>query len=1281
MGNYIYKHGLPGIGVTGKPGKQGKSGNSIYFGTFDSFFTYIDSSSLLNSSIDYDDKDYDITYTKDELRLNPKYNAGDLLYILNSSNNNSSIDYVIEVTDELTTCTSTQLKEHVSYTYPFTVDKTKHNKLNIVGSETTRTLKNGMFIANELYNDYPVNINRITNITNDKPLKTNTNDKDIFLINEHSNIPVKCNIKNETTYTYLNNGKEIHKYKHAITGNKSLLTLKGPNNLFDIISNGTNYIGLKTNQNLYIDNLYIKKDNIGNIESLNTLYDNELKLDKHGNCYTLTEDNYDASTQTFIMNIDDFFNVSDVSKSDYVYGYTHLYWNYNDMGNLNSSCHYMYGPNYIRGTFIDDTPTDVSVPKLNKFGNYIRNYEDETYKNIEDSDIKQLLINTYDYQTILDVSDKLPETVNKTLLKKYCDQKVNGIIETEVQEQYLKYDKVLLPESKLYYKKYYNDNKIIIVGNDIEKFKFSDLFDTSFYSGNDYKQYNYGDSSIMRISLDIADPTSQKYRHHLIYQYIGNKKSMKYFSNVTKADFNYQTSQFDINSSFVPVNKENNIKTYDYNDIFDITIDNNKMYIELKDKLTSIYDLIVYENSTQLNDITVNVDTSIYTISDIITSKQDIQTDVINKINDNNFLTDLYNSSVINIPNTEILYTFKYNTIDNNENDLKNKVYTNIVTYNRIISGYTEKRTIPDIKLHIYNDMESLEKLNNSNNGILCNQFQTFMSIQIDNFNDDNWGIYKKYYNNIKIRLYLNHNFIDSKDGTSTISENNSIIYKWNSDRITYSLLKPNIDIFNVTAKQLLDKNNIKEPIEDYYEFTIDEANSGIWYLRFYMESENPEPYSFTLQEYIDKIEIVSDKHKLPLENININKSHLFESNVLKCSIAPISYIASYNQRSTLSNRILQQDLRLRKWFGNPDITNIAILPYKYDEISQHKYQHNKENINRVPNWNSISFKCRYLQDNIQKMSIFTQNINNLYKLIPDKLYSTEWLCEDKDDISENYLRFIYDTNLFMPRLIHDQYSIIFNNKRLLASQYSQLSNNSAIYVHQYNDIQLRSEQLIKSMMKWNDIYEKDYHYDTDNPFNGHFETYGNGYQYLPKTSDNGQYSLNNILSLNDVKTQNELQFFDLGKNKVKTYKVNKPNKIDSYTPSLLFRSLLYQLSWCYPYYTTNNGKEKDNTNNNTKYPIQNKQYIKQLDFDIASVINGKNNEDKMPYNLCYNIYPRMMFNDEEQYNVVLMLRRPSIVKEGQYQLTPKDIGFYSNDSDLSNIKLDNINKYLYPLN
>ena len=49
--NNIYKNGLPGIGVTGQQGKKGKSGNSIYFGTLDSFFSYIKISALKNRYI------------------------------------------------------------------------------------------------------------------------------------------------------------------------------------------------------------------------------------------------------------------------------------------------------------------------------------------------------------------------------------------------------------------------------------------------------------------------------------------------------------------------------------------------------------------------------------------------------------------------------------------------------------------------------------------------------------------------------------------------------------------------------------------------------------------------------------------------------------------------------------------------------------------------------------------------------------------------------------------------------------------------------------------------------------------------------------------------------------------------------------------------------------------------------------------------------------------------------------------------------------------------------
>ena len=75
----VNKHGIPGIGVTGKPGKKGKTGNSFYMGPIDQFFEFIGENNLTDSSIDYDDIDYNITYAEDEERLSHIYNEGDIV--------------------------------------------------------------------------------------------------------------------------------------------------------------------------------------------------------------------------------------------------------------------------------------------------------------------------------------------------------------------------------------------------------------------------------------------------------------------------------------------------------------------------------------------------------------------------------------------------------------------------------------------------------------------------------------------------------------------------------------------------------------------------------------------------------------------------------------------------------------------------------------------------------------------------------------------------------------------------------------------------------------------------------------------------------------------------------------------------------------------------------------------------------------------------------------------------------------------------------------------------
>ena len=175
-------------------------------------------------------------------------------------------------------------------------------------------------------------------------------------------------------------------------------------------------------------------------------------------------------------------------------------------------------------------------------------------------------------------------------------------------------------------------------------------------------------------------------------------------------------------------------------------------------------------------------------------------------------------------------------------------------------------------------------------------------------------------------------------------------------------------------------------------------------------------------------------------------------------------------------------------------------------------------------------------------------------------------------------------------------------------------------------------------MKTWNNLYEEQFAYKSDNPYRGHLETYGNGYQYLPKTADTGQFLQDGIMSLSDIKTVNNdvLTEYDV----LQIQSCEKPDKSDDYVPSILFRSLLYNMKWTYPKY----------------YSEQGLNLINMLPFSEAS-ITGSNPEDTvMPYNLCYTIYPRIMFNDEEQTNIILMLRKPTVVNETKDSLETEDL-------------------------
>lgn len=1333
----VFKHGLPGIGITGKPGKKGKSGNAIYFGTFDSFFTFIGNDILKDLSIDYDDIDYNITYANNEERLNPKYNKGDILYITSDSSipNEKKILYAVEITDKLTTCTKSYFKNHITYNDPFTKKFTLDNINYILPVNIVNTASKTLYTANEKHKNSQVNI---TYVNSDNKLPSVEEYKieddniglDNRLKNTYNEIPGR-HIKDSSREEIINNGDVIHIYDYqGIKESSAFLSLKVEDtgqkllNITPDINKSLN-INVKDSNNranLYIDNLYIKNNNYGNVEAYNALYESQISLDENGNCYTLTENDYDVSSQSFKINVSSFFTNDNITNSSFNFGYTHMYWNYSDQNYVDTYETNHYRDNYIRKKGvrrITVDSSDPSIPLLDSYGAYIRNWDSSEYKKVNNIYIKQLLINTYDYLTLYDVSLQLNHSVSENDYNEASTY--HGIITTGKYEVDVNYETIteyrltkeksnsrrptqinpsiyygadinsqilpntgiqILPDgSKIDVGNYYYVNKsyeytiydssyiedtfyinskqvkkvkgLIIqpnhsttqggtlldtyINNSVLSTDVSKYIDTNFYS---YIEHFYNPSDLT-IKLDKLDNNAMQYRHHQIIQWVQLEDGLKYYSKPTDINFNWQDNSFNIDTTWTPrtYSVSNTIDKNTLGDInlFDITFNDDEKTINIATNIPAKYDddyitnVEVYENSSLLKG---TYDNNAYIGSIGIV---DVQRDTVkNSISNSAILDDLYIGKNTNIPYEYVQYTIKYSLVD--EEELKH-----IATYSRSINGFNDYRKLPTVTFKTYNDIESLEKFNRAETGILCNQFQTFIGIKIDNFSSDDWG--KMSYNIKDPNIVLN-----MKLETATESFFNELSKDDKHYNVSFRLLKPTVDIFNITQKDLYDENNIKESDSNItfdnikYSFNISEAEQGMYYFHMLIESTNPEPvYIKNIRLLVNKLQVnYSTNYDSKVNSTLHTTNPIYYSDYLNFAIAPISLIADkiYNS-DTNNNKLLYLNDNFQ--YKDDNEFNLYIKPYKLEDINDSATNY-LDNSTAVC-WNAIKFKLRYLQDNIQNLEIFTQNINNLKDIIPDSIYDSSILANDNDDISYNYLQLVYDSNLLNIRQIDDQYQFSFNGDNYLASQYGQLKNQTALFFKEEMTYPLRNDLLISSLKVWNDEYKNNYYKDSDNPYIGHNSTYGNGYQYLSNNADTGQYNADSIYSLSDILSIGNNYFFDTDNKAEYEQSLNHDYEVNTYTPSNLFRSLLYQLKWSYPKYETSDTNMKK---------------IISYDISVGTTysLTPTFNEYEMPYNLCYNMKPRIMYNDEYQFNVILMLRRPCVTKENKYEFKSTDLFF-----------------------
>lgn len=1347
------KHGIPGIGVTAPQGKKGMQGNSFHFGNLASFFRYIGDDILLDSSIDYEDVDYDITYVQNEKRLDPKYKVGDILFITDSSLTNSLVDdtsvftYMVEITEDMTTCTESYFLEHTKYERPFTIkytldDHTFLYPINIVkcppedpGDQGSKRDKaNGIYASFDLYYDSMLNLAAYYPYINIENIQV---DNDISVLREqytYNRLPYmyfnQSAIPRPKRQEIIDDGSNIYKFNYLDVSNKFIgmvpdklewLNLyanqsthsSAEKNLLQVYTSIDKYICINVQNNkLFFENLYIKNNNIGNVDAYHTLYNPYFALDNDGNCYTLTESDYNTGMQGFVIDTSKFLNnrsLKDDSLTidDFNYGYCHMYWN-NTPGNTYN----YYKPNHIRGRFLSTEKKNMYVIRKDQDGNYIRNWNDEKFKAVENLEIKDILVNTYETQTLMDVS-YLVSADNPDLMD-YLD--VSGIIMIQDTSNYVYYDKIqsidLLSEFHDYgdvmlyvdvseggTTKRINYKTLLTVTTVDESASSSasssasqiayittnyydpspgliaKYIDTSYYSGIDY-QFNPKNNVI---PIDMLDPTGKYYFNHQIIQWIQDPNGLRYFSKVTKATYNMNTLSFDIDADWKNTNMlaEDEKMDKGYPEIScDIQVKNEKVYVDLHTESDQQFiksvNSVILENSVEIEQDQVLDGIYVYNshldLSDIITYADVIATDA-----DKNILNDIFNNTQqIIIEPAYAIYEIQY-TMDT----LKEKNAKGTIVKQVMLNNFKDYRTLPEVNLIAHTDMESLERYNDIDNGVLCNQFQYFIDVDVKNFDYSNWGQMQEWYNE-GVLINIGFNFKYKLDTISSDLKLQDIITVFKLQTI----VTEGDDVTNMSWKELYQFNknsiSINVPNSNHAEadntftrmYSINDIVSKTIKFRVVLETSNPEIVKFDFSMVVNSLSVIAlstytkttimsqlnggydgdelnqnmtgivytlnPKYLIYYDNKYDVKYRYSTGNFIGV-IAPISYIAGYDQKfdkTVTVNNCLQ---------GSDDYVKVAIKPYMLEE-AEALYDNYTQRPANMPNWNTYKFKRRFLQDNIKSINVYPININDIYeKLVIDTQYSQYndlYLVSDPDNKYDTYLELIYDATKYNSRLIEDQEQFVYNQELLLSSKYSQQENNSAVLIRQETDYEVRSNTLLNSIQLWNKEY-LNYHYDSDNPFRGHLQLYGNGYQYLPNYADNGMYLKDGFMSLSDVRELNNKYFFDTDDTEAYSYVINQPDKEDAYTPTKLFRQLVTQMKWIYPLYYSADGIN----------------LVREFELcDNVKRVTGTLANTQIPYNLLYSIYPRVMFNDEEQEPLILMLRRPSIINENQYEMTTEDL-------------------------
>ena len=730
--------------------------------------------------------------------------------------------------------------------------------------------------------------------------------------------------------------------------------------------------------------------------------------------------------------------------------------------------------------------------------------------------------------------------------------------------------------------------------------------------------------------------------------------------------------------------------------------------------------------------------------------------------------------------------------------------------------GFTDTRDCPSVSLNMHYGITDTQQYNTVEHGVLCNQFITYMDINIENFKET-WGQFENDNYEVSMDLllqninsdidwqaqnlintniiprptvkllvtnediadpsnnmenYIKLNVVPFETYNNLTSLTNNVLQNTENvsiDTSTYLIINEHIKSVNANVLNLdssdyidqyiiLDSPTIKSMKDAVYiyngiqkdfnininDIKLDDYSNNTLKLKVLFEMGNPILANLYLRFAVTKVVIkLTDKTSrqtkttftatlstekdkssyLQPYNSPYDYTYRFLSDKLDVMINPLSYTVCPSDTETsysaMSGNIEKYGMPIEILkslrFYNSDIYEYSNLMNVTSKQAREQYKFN---------WSSILLKKRYLQDNIKNIIAQPISLSDIlgddFKvphidpynafIYDNDLYNDATSGYYLDSLAgDKYLAVIYNGALMNPKYRDDNYSFIYNGETLELDRYSQLANNYPAWVSDECSIEMRSDTLINSMDVWNDEYNfvSTSMSDTNILFKGILSLYGNGYNYLPNSYDDGQYtdageytaeqlelnSINkqlNIINnanttsetLNSLKESLELRAQIL-ENTISQQIANNENQISDskykdvlslsdtkaendvyiynavnydriygsattkYEPEVYkyFRSFLYDINWIYPKYTNDSKVTPYRLVSGFDYLMKISEQLQSEYPDKWSKLNGSVDEitNMIPYNLLYTVYPRVAYNDEKDTLNCLMLRRPTI--------------------------------------